>query len=356
MTTCKAVVFNGDGTYALRTFSKPTPPPGGAVLAVEAVGMCSSDVSQLAGHKHVPGEAAPVVAGHEIVGRVADLAEGADLGVSVGDRVAVDLVLRNGAYDDRLVVYGYTLGVEDGSGLWGGYGEYMSVLPGTHLMRLTESVPAEHLTIFEPLANAVNWIELAGVQQGGTVVVQGPGHVGLMCVVAAKIAGAATIIATGTAADALRLETARAAGAHHTIDVSRQDVVARIKEITGGVGASVVIDCTAMSRQAITQAFEAVCFGGTVVLAGLKDMAPVEIVTDQIVLGGLTVKGGSGSTAESMETAVSYLNEGRVPTELLLGDVLSLDDFDEAMALLKREHPTREAVRVTVRHQLSSSV
>ena len=65
MTTCRAAAFNGDGTYDIRTFPKPTPPPGGAVLKVEAVGMCSSDVSQLAGHKHVPGEVAPVVAGHE---------------------------------------------------------------------------------------------------------------------------------------------------------------------------------------------------------------------------------------------------------------------------------------------------
>ena len=51
--TCRAVVFHGDGTWALRDdFAVPTPPPGGAVLAVEAVGLCHSDVAQLAGHKH----------------------------------------------------------------------------------------------------------------------------------------------------------------------------------------------------------------------------------------------------------------------------------------------------------------
>ena len=88
MTTCRAVVFNGDDTYDIRSFSKPEPPAAGAVVEVEAVGMCSSDVYQLAGHKHVPGEASPVVAGHEMVGRVAALAEDADLGVAVGDRVS----------------------------------------------------------------------------------------------------------------------------------------------------------------------------------------------------------------------------------------------------------------------------
>jgi threonine dehydrogenase-like Zn-dependent dehydrogenase len=100
----------------------------------------------------------------------------------------------------------------------------------------------------------------------------------------------------------------------------------------------------------VKQAFDAVRFGGTVVLAGLNDMAPVEVVTDKIVMNSITVKGGSGSTLRSMKTAVTYLNEGRVPTDALLGEVFGLDDFDEAMALLKREHPAREAIRVTVRH------
>jgi threonine dehydrogenase-like Zn-dependent dehydrogenase len=343
-------VFNGDGTYDIRTFARPKPPAGGAVIAVEAVGMCSSDVSQLAGHKHVPGEVAPVVAGHEMVGRVAELAEGADLGVSVGDRVAVDLMLRGDSSPGKFVVYGYTLGLDEGGGLWGGYGEYMSILPGTNLMKLTESLPAEHLTIFEPLANAVNWVELAGIGEGQSVVVQGPGHVGLMCVVAARIAGAATIVATGTSSDALRLEAARTAGAQHTIDVDEEEMGARVKEITRGIGADAVIACAPTSTEAVTQALDAVRFGGTLVLAGLGDMAPVEVVTDRIVLNSLTVKGGAGSTERSMKTAVGYLNDGRVPTEALLGEVLSLDAFDEALALLKREHPTREAIRVTVRH------
>ena len=191
---CRAVVFNGDGTFTIESFDKPTPPDGGAVLKVEAVGMCSSDVAQLNGHQHVPGEASPVVAGHEMVGRVDQLAHNADLGVSIGDRVVIDLLVP-GPPNDKMIVYGYTMGLDEGSGLWGGYGEYMSILAGTRLMKLTESLPATHLTIFEPLANAVNWVEQAGVTEGQTVVIQGPGHVGLMCVAAVKIAGASTIIA-----------------------------------------------------------------------------------------------------------------------------------------------------------------
>lgn len=349
--TCRAVVFNGDGTYEIRSFPKPRPPEGGALLQVEAVGMCSSDVAQLAGHKHVPGEVSPVVAGHEIVARVEELADDADLGVSVGDRVAVDLINRRFSYPgNRLVLYGYTLGVDDGSGLWGGYGEYMCVLPGTHLLKLTESLPPEHMTLYEPLANAVNWVSLAGVGEGDTVVVLGPGHVGLMCVFAAKAAGAADIVVTGTSADHLRLETALAAGAGHAIDVEAEDVVERVREITRGRLANVVMEVTSMSTQAVQQALQMVGFAGTVLLAGLKNHAPVGLVTDDIVLKGLTVKGGAGSTPESMKAATKLINEGKVPTDDLLGEVFTLDGFDEALSLLKREHPERDAIRVTIRH------
>jgi threonine dehydrogenase-like Zn-dependent dehydrogenase len=180
--------------------------------------------------------------------------------------------------------------------------------------------------------------------------VQGPGHVGLMCVVAAKAAGASSIIATGMSSDGLRLEAARKAGAHHVINVDKEDVVQRVKEITNGWGANVVIDVTSMSTVAVQQAFDLVIFGGTVLLAGLKNGAPSQIVTDKIVLNALTVRGGAGSTEPSMKTAVQLINEGQVPTEALLGEVLPLDRFDEALLLLKRQHPSREAIRVTIKH------
>ena len=136
----------------------------------------------------------------------------------------------------------------------------------------------------------------------------------------------------------------------HTVDVDKEDVVQRVKEITGGWGANVVMDVTSLSKVAVQQAIDSVIFGGTVLLAGLKNTAPVEIVTDRIVLNALTVRGGAGSTEPSMQTAVKMLNEGQVPTEALLGEVLSLGQFEEALQLLTRRHPKREAIRVTIRH------
>ncbi len=353
--TCRAVVFNGDGTYEQRDdFAVPEPIPGGGVLKVEAVGMCGSDLAQLHGHQHVPGEKAPLVPGHEIVGRVSALADDADLGVAVGDRVAVDLIVRVPPTETNPFglgdLYGYTLGVDDGHGLWGGYGEYMGLLPGSHLMKLTEDVPAAELTLFEPLASACNWFGLLPVAEGDTVVVQGPGHMGLVCAAEAKRRGAETVIVTGTDADGLRLETAREVGADMTIDVTVADPVELVAEITGGAMADMAVDLAADTTVTVPLCLNLVRQGGKVLLAGLKNMTPVELISDMIVLKGLTVQGGAGSTFDSMEEAVAILNRGEFPTGPLLGEVFGLDRVDEAMAMLQRS-ADRDAVRVGLRHQ-----
>ena len=78
-----------------------------------------------------------------------------------------------------LRLYGYSDMTGDGTvGLWGGYGEYMEIFPGTELHPMSDTLPAEQLTLFEPLASAVHWVETVGVREGETVVVQGPGPPG----------------------------------------------------------------------------------------------------------------------------------------------------------------------------------
>jgi threonine dehydrogenase-like Zn-dependent dehydrogenase len=346
--TCRAGVFTGDGRHEIREFAVPDPPDGGAVLRVEAVGLCGSDVAQHAGAHLIPGNSAfPVVPGHETVGRVWRLGRGADLGVREGDRVAVDEVL---SVDGPITVYGYTMPVDDGGGLFGGYGEYMVVLPGTRLHRLPDDRPAYELTVFEPLANAVNWVELAGVSEGQTVVVEGPGHQGLAVLEAVLAAGVARAIVTGTADDGLRLDAARAIGAHETIDVGSVDAVTRVRELTEGRMADVVLDVSP-AVETVRTALDLVAFRGTILLAGLKKFAPVDgLVTDRIVVQGLRVLGGSGYTPDSMTAAVDLIATGAVDVGPLRGEAFGLDRLDEALGLLARTIPGRDAVRVSLVH------
>lgn len=349
-TTCRAGVFLGDGRYEVRELAVPDPPPGGAILRVEAVGLCGSDVAQLHGVDVVPGACAfPIVPGHETVGRVVALGAGAaGLGVSEGDRVAVDEVLSM----EPLRVYGYSDMTGDGRlGLWGGYGEYMELLAGTRLHRLADDRPAEELTLFEPLASAVNWVDIVGVHEGDTVVVQGPGHQGLAVLEAVLARAPAKVIVTGTSQDGLRLDTARALGAHHTVMVDTDDVRACVRDLTGGRGADVVFD-VATAVQTVPLALELVAFRGRVLLAGLKHFAPIpDLATDLLVVKGLQVYGGAGFTPASMAKAVELINAGRARADLVVGEVVTLDRLDDGMALLTRSDPSRDAVRVTLRHE-----
>ena len=359
--TVRAGVFTGDGKWEVRELASPDPPEGGAVLRVEAVGLCGSDLAQLHGGVGVPGETFPVVPGHETVGRIEKITpEAAQAwGLSEGDRVCVDEILRCGecracrAGDPdctAMRVYGYTFGVDDGSGLWGGYGERMAILPRTNLHRVPDDIPAHELTMFEPLANAVHWVQRAGVGLGDTVVIEGPGHQGLACLVAARAAGAAHVIVTGTTADAQRFDAARALGADATIDVQNEDPVARVGELTGGRMADVVMDIAAVTTATIPLATQLVRNRGTILLAGLKHFAPVELISDLIVFRMLTIVGGAGYTPASMAAAVDLWTSERANRDVMVGDVVTLDSLDEGMALLARELPDRDSVHVSLVH------
>ena len=360
--TVRAGVFTGDGNWDVRELPAPTPPDGGAVLWVEAVGLCGSDLAQVHGGIGDPGEVFPVVPGHEIVGRIEKITPEAAAAwqLAEGDRVVVDEIVRcgrcaacrNGDPDcTAMHVYGYTLGLDRDSGCWGGYAERMALLGQTNLHRVAADVPAPELTMFEPLASAVNWVQRAGVQLGDAVVVEGPGHQGLACLVAARAAGAGTVVVTGTTADAKRFEAARALGADATIDVETEDPVARIAEITGGRMADVVMDIAAVTTATIPLAVQLVRTGGTVLLAGLKHFAPVEgLITDLIVLRKLTLVGGAGFTPASMRSAVDLLTRGAFDRTALVGDVVTLDTLDEGMALLARSIEDRDSVHVSLVH------
>jgi threonine dehydrogenase-like Zn-dependent dehydrogenase len=357
----RAGVFTGDGSWDVRELPAPAAPDGGAVLRVEAVGLCGSDLAQVHGGIGVPGEVFPVVPGHEIVGSIEQITPEAAAAwrLAEGDRVVVDEIVKCGecracrAGDPdctAMHVYGYTLGLDRDSGCWGGYAERMALLPRTNLHRVPGDVAVEELTMFEPLASAVNWAQRAGVKLGDTVVIQGPGHQGLACLIAARAAGATTVIVTGTGADAVRLEAARALGADATIDVESEDPVARVGELTGGHMADVVMDVAAVVTATIPLAVNLVKTRGTVLLAGLKHFAPVEgLITDLIVLRSITLVGGAGFTPASMRVAVDLLTKGGFDRSVLVGDVVTLDTLDEGMALLART-ADHDSVHVSLVH------
>jgi threonine dehydrogenase-like Zn-dependent dehydrogenase len=306
--------------------------------------MCHSDIDNLNGIVHTPwGGAFPTIPGHEVVGRIEQLGveAGEMWGVSEGDRVAV----RSGRLDteSKTRIYGHDYSVDEGCGLYGGYADYMELLPGSSVLRLPPDIPAPELTIWEPLSIAVGW---AGpVSFGDTVAILGPGHLGLATIVAARAAGAALIAVTGTPSDGIRLQAARRLGAELTLDVGVDDPVAKVLELTGGQGVDVVIDAASGSTSTVVQAMEMVRRGGTVVIGGLKDRKPVEgFISDWIPTRRIHVM--AGADGDNVQKAVDLLSSGQVPTADLVGEVFSLDRVGEALELLDRRIPGRDAIRV----------
>ena len=193
----------------------------------------------------------------------------------------------------------------------------MEIFGGTRLHRLSDTLPAEHLTLFEPLANAVNWVAVVGVDEGDTVVVQGPGHQGLAVLEAVLARRPRVVVVTGTSQDGLRLDTARAIGATEVVMVDVDDPRAVVRDLTGGAGADVVFD-VATAPETVPLALDLVRHRGRVLLAGLKHFREIPgLVTDRIVVGGLQVYGGSGFTPDSMREAVALLEAGSVRTDLV---------------------------------------
>jgi threonine dehydrogenase-like Zn-dependent dehydrogenase len=340
----RAIVFNGDETWEQREFPIPELRPGCAVLAVEAVGICHSDVDQFKGHAPVPsGGVFPVVPGHEIVGRIARITpEAADaFGVREGDRVGVRSVVWVGNAPTR--VYGFDFPLSEGSGLFGGYSEYMELVPGSQVHKLREDLPATELTVYECLMNAITWVR--PVKPEHVLVVEGPGHMGLAAIVGAKAAGVGTIIVTGLKQDRLRLDTALRIGAHHAIDVQSEDVVARVAEITNGAMADFVLDAASGNPVTLKIAMDLVRTGGTIIEAGMKDRLLDGFDVTQIPVRHITIAPGGGL---DLPLACTLINEGKVPTRELLGESFPLERFEEALALADRRVPGRDAVRVSL--------
>jgi threonine dehydrogenase-like Zn-dependent dehydrogenase len=201
------------------------------------------------------------------------------------------------------------------------------------LHKVPDGVTAELAGVSTPLSNGIEWaLFSAGVGYDSTVLIQGPGQQGLSQTVACKQAGASLIIVTGTTRDAARLDLARTLGADHVIDVQAEDALGRIREITGGRGVDIVLDCTAGAGAApVLLGIDALKRReGTLLIQG--EMAafpdfPVKKVTEKAI----TIKSARGHSFRACELALRQLASGRFPLELLTSHTFGLSQVDRAI-------------------------
>jgi threonine dehydrogenase-like Zn-dependent dehydrogenase len=329
-----------------------------AILRLEACGICGSDYEQFEGLLRTP---VPVVPGHEPLGLIARIGDRAARrwGVDVGDRVAVETMIScrhcgpclGGRYHlcDHRRIYSY-IPLTEAPGLWGGYAQYMYLHPNSIVHPVDRSLPAQIAAMYNPLGAGFRWaVEIPRTAPGDTVVILGPGQRGLASVIACREVGAGTIIVTGLEADADKLALARVFGADHTIDVDNEDAVARVKEITGGRGADVVVDVSSYATGPVADALSMARPGGTVVLAGVKGFKPVErFVSDLVVMKELSIRGAIGVTSTGYRSAIRLIESGRVPVALMHTHDFPLAEAELAIRTLAREIPDESSIHSTL--------
>jgi L-iditol 2-dehydrogenase len=339
----KAVVkfAPGDGNIEVRDIPEPATPPGHVKIAVEAAGICGTDL-------HIYHDEfrswPPVVLGHEIAGRVAEIGESVTR-CTPGDRVTTETYfttcgicrwcrtgVRNLCPQRRSI----------GSAVNGGFTNYVIVPQGNiHLLPDGVSFLAGALT--EPLACVVHGaLEMATITAGDVAVIAGPGAIGLLTLQVVKAAGAAAIV-LGTDVDEHRLQVARELGADAVCNVQRDDVAAAIADRTNGDGADIVYECSGAGPAAVTL-LELVRRGGQYGQIGLFGKA-VAWDLDQVCLKELSVSGSNASVPSAWDRALTLMASGAVRTEPLISGVYPVTDWSEAFDIFQRKAGLKTVLR-----------
>jgi alcohol dehydrogenase/L-iditol 2-dehydrogenase len=330
MTTQQAVVQYALTPMAVELREVPVPAigPTDVLLAVGAASVCGSDVHQ-AYATHSWAVNVPVTLGHEFGGTVA--AVGRDVrGFREGDRVVSEtaavicgecLMCRTGRYNLCPARKGFGYGVD------GAMAQFVRV-PARCLHHVPDSLPFEIACLTEPHCVAYNAMcGNAAIQPGDSVLVLGPGPIGLLCARMAALSGAHPLIVAGLGADAERLETARALGATHTVNVQALNLEDVVRDLAP-LGADVVCDASGASRP-LDVALKLVRPDGQVVKVGWSpDQIPVDL--NPLVQKNVRLQGSFSHNYPIWERVIYLLDKGLTRADLIVGLKSGLTGWHDA--------------------------
>jgi threonine dehydrogenase-like Zn-dependent dehydrogenase len=323
----KAALYEAARTIRIVDRPMPKAAPGEAVVEIELVGICGSDL-----HIYFEGALPPgIVLGHENVGTIVQLGEGVR-GLQVGDRVAAGPPGSCGRCfhclhgRPSLCVDGF----EQTNGLRrdGGMAEYMLVKdPERMLYSIPANVSFRDAVLVDPMAVALRGILQSRFTLGDNVVVSGAGPIGLAAAQFAKIGGARHLTVLEPVAEKRRL--AVQVGADLALDpiADGEGLTGRLVDLYGGVGADVVMECAGVPQSFYT-CLPLVRPAGQLLMLG-AGADPISIVPAALCIREIDVFSSLAYSADEARLCLGYLADGRFRTEGFLSDVISLDDVVE---------------------------
>lgn len=219
--------------------------------------------------------------------------------------------------------------------LWGAYAEYVKVparMVGVNMQELPSHVSYEEAAISEPLACVLHGIEKANVKLGDTVAIIGAGPIGFLHLLTAKKMGAERVIISDLVDERLRL--AQKLGADEIINAKQEEPVDKVRRLTYGYGADVVIEAIGLPAT-WEQALRMVRKGGTVLeFGGCPAGTEINVRTELLHYGEVTVLGTFHTTPAHFKKALNLIASGTINVKPLITRKMKLDEIKDAIKIL----------------------
>ncbi|MDZ5698305.1 zinc-dependent alcohol dehydrogenase [Chelativorans sp. M5D2P16] len=364
--TMKAWVLGEPGELDLVDKPVPAPRKAEVLVRIDAVAICATDLEII--HHGPPAQIEGglpfnknFTPGHEYMGTVVALGPGVDE-YAIGDRVTVEIHAgcgqckrcREGMYTS-CHNYGKNYGEVDkghranGFTTDGGFCEYQVNNINT-LVHVADTMSDEEATLVVTAGTAMYGLtELGGLVAGESVVVSGPGPIGLLGAAVAKALGAHPVILTGTRDN--RLEIGKRLGADHVVNVRKEDPVEAVRRLTDGQGVDYVVECSG-APNAVNEAARMLNRGGKLCLAAFPgDAVPVDVA--YLVRNNIYVFGIRGEGKSATHRAEAFMRQKRFDASLIHTHTFQMEDLKEALRYAKDR--VDDAIKVVVRNRSAES-
>jgi len=338
----KAIVAYAPGDYRFEIVDTPHAKEGEIVLKVEACGICAGDTKAFAGAESFWGGngqpayiKAPMIPGHEFVGSVVEIGAKVKGNWKLGDRICPEQIVPCGEclfcktgrhwMCEKHDLFGFQNNVN------GGMAEYVKLTKEALPYFVPADMSIEKAALIEPYACSWHCVERAQVTPTDFVVLSGAGTLGLGMVGALRQANPKCLVVLDM--NDARLEKARAFGADIVMNPGKEDVAARIKEMTGGYGCDIYIEATGHPAS-VTQGLQAIRKMGRFVEFSVfaQDVTcDWSIISDRKELDLL----GSHLSPFCYDTVIDWINNGKLPTDGVVTHKFSLEDWERGFHIAK---------------------